>query len=154
MASLTMIYFAPVSNVNPSIEDRFAISEQIAEYAYRWDSKDAVAFSKLFAADASMDWVIGGQVEERRVVGRDAIFSYAQTSFKERIGKKQSRHHFSNLVFKELSANEAVTKHMVLVTHLSPGQMPKVITNGYYRTEWKRINGQWLITRRTLFVDR
>lgn len=154
VAALTTIYLARVSDVNPSIEDRLDISELVAEYAYRWDSKDAVAFSELFAPNASMDWVIAGQVEKRRAVGRDAIFSYAQTAFKERIGEKQSRHHFSNLVFKELDSETAVTKHMVLVTHLTSGQAPKVITSGYYRIEWKRIDNRWLITRRTLFVDK
>ena len=78
------MYFACASKVNPSLEDRLAISELVAEYAYRWDSKDAAAFSKLFAADASMDWVIAGQVEEQRAIGREAIFSYAQASFRER----------------------------------------------------------------------
>ena len=101
-----------------------------------------------------MDWVIAGKAEERRIEGRDAIIAYAQFAFGERIGEKQSRHHFSNLVFKELSTNHAVTEHMVLVTHISEGQPPEMVNTGYYRIEWKQIDKEWLITRRTLFVDR
>ena len=151
---LGTFHFAEGGHEHPSLEDRFAISEMIAEYAYRWDRKDAIAFSELFAPNASMDWVIAGKVEERRVEGRDAIIAYAQFAFGERIGEKQSRHHFSNLIFKELSSNHAVTEHMVLVTHISEGQPPEMVNTGSYRIEWKQIDEEWLITRRTLFVDR
>ena len=31
-----------------SIEDRLLIAEQLTQYSYRWDGKDAVGFSELF----------------------------------------------------------------------------------------------------------
>ena len=152
--SLMTIHLANAQDTNELVEDRFAISELVADYAYRWDRKDAVSFSKLFAPNASIDWVIGGKKVEQQVVGRDSIVLYARKAFAERIGEKRSRHHFSNLVFKELSSDKSTTEHMVLVTHLSPGETAELVTTGYYTIEWEKMDSQWNIAKRTLYVDR
>ena len=136
------------------LADRIEIGERIAEYAYRWDRKDAPAFAELFAPEGFLDWAIGGEVAERRVTGRAAITAYARKAFEERLAGKQTRHHFSNLVFRELGETRAVTEHVVLVTHGSNGQPPVPTATGYYRIEWEKQVGEWLMARRTLFLDR
>lgn len=140
--------------VSTDYEDRQAIGTQLAEYAYRWDRKDAEAFTELFAEDGGIDWVLGGEPAERSLVGRPTILAYARNAHAERIGERQSRHHFTSLVFRELSADRAVTENMMLVTHQPPGGTLEVMSSGYYRIAWTKIDGEWLIAQRTLYVDR
>lgn len=135
-------------------DDRWAISDALAEYAYRWDAKDAASFAELFTDDAVIDWVLGGEPVEQTVQGRADIEAYARQAHDDRIGEKQSRHHFSNLVFRELSADTAVTDNTLLVTHQPPGGTIEVKSSGVYRIGWAKVDGDWLISRRTLHVDR
>lgn len=137
-----------------SAEDRHAISDALAEYAYRWDRKDAAGFADLFTDDASMVWVLGGTPVDETVQGRADIEAYAARAHAERIGNRQSRHFFSNVIVRELGATTATTENMLLVTHQAPGEQPLVKTTGTYRIEWARVDERWLIAERTLYVDR
>ena len=83
-----------------AIEDKLAIAEQLASYSYRWDAKDAEGFSDLFADDGVMERCRADElVKTSRVTGRQAIFDYAKRSYEGRLADRQSRHHFSALVF-------------------------------------------------------
>lgn len=137
-----------------STDDRLAISEALAEYAYRWDRKDAAGVAALFTDDGSMDWVLGGDAVAQTVQGRAEIEAYARAAHEGRIGENQSRHHFSNLVVRELTADRATSDNMLLVTHQPPGGSIVVKSSGWYRIEWEKVDGRWLIARRTLHVDR
>lgn len=137
-----------------SVDDRWAISDTLAEYAYRWDAKDAAGFARLFTDDAAIDWVLGGEPVGQTVRGRADIEAYARQAHGDRIGEKQSRHHFSNLAFRELGTDTAVTDNTLLVTHQPPGGTIEVKSSGVYRITWAKIDGDWLISRRTLHVDR
>ncbi|MEM8705038.1 MAG: nuclear transport factor 2 family protein [Actinomycetota bacterium] len=137
-----------------SSDDRHAISDALADYAYRWDAKDAASFAELFTDDAEIDWVIGGEPVDRTVMGRADIEAYARQAHSDRIGDKQSRHHFTNLVFRALDGDTAVTENMLLVTHQAPGEPLEVKSTGVYRIDWAKVDGHWLIARRTLHVDR
>lgn len=156
--ALALCAFAigPVSGSDglSGIADRQAITQQIAEYAYRWDKKDASAFAELFTQSGTIDWVIGGKPEATSVVGKKNIEAYAKKAYKERLAGKQSRHHFTNIMFMEISSDRAVTKHMMFVTHHTPGSSPENVATGYYRTVWTKTDDEWLIDRRTLYLDR
>lgn len=144
----------PAAEQNSAIVARIEIAERLAEYAYRWDSKNADEFIALFSEGAVFNWVIGGTPESRTLEGRTQIKAYAEQAFAERIGEKQSRHHFSNLTFRALESHRAVTENLVLVTHQHSGQPPANVASGYYRIIWIKRDDQWLIAERTLHVDR
>lgn len=134
---------------------RAAIADQIARYAQFWDRKDAEAFTQLFAEDGIMEWYFGGvRNAQGPVQGRSAIQQYAISAYEGRLAGRQSRHHFSNIVFEELGANKAVTQHTFIVTHHVSGEQPIVRSTGYYRIEWRNLDDRWLIAKRELFVDR
>ena len=137
-----------------AMEDRQAISDALAEYAYRWDRKDSAAFADLFTEDAVIDWVLGGEPVDQRVEGRSEILGYARRAHEERIGDRQSRHHFTNLIVRELGPDSAVSENMLLVTHQPPGGPIEVKSSGWYRIVWAKVGGRWLIANRTLHVDR
>ena len=97
----------------------------------------------------------GTLVTGSRVVGRQAILEYARTSHQGRLADRQTRHHFSALVFLELTADSAVTENMALITHQPIGQSAAHITaSGIYRNIWRKTAGGWRIAARVLFNDR
>ena len=139
-----------------SIEDRLAIAEQLAQYAYRWDAKDAEGFAELFTEDGVMERRRGDAVVPgSRVEGRRAIRDYARTSHQGRLADRQSRHHMSALVFLELSTDSAITENMALITHQPEGDdVPFISGSGIYRNTWKKTAQGWKIAERVLFSDR
>ena len=139
-----------------SIEDRLAIADQLTQYSYRWDSKDSEGFADLFTKDGVMERRRGDQaVSGSRVVGYQAIVEYARTSHSGRLADRQTRHHFSGLVFFELSANSAVTENMALITHqTAEDRVPFISASGIYRNRWRKTEQGWKIAERVLFSDR
>lgn len=139
-----------------SIEDRLAIAEQLAQYSYRWDSKDADGFADLFTEDGVMERRRGDAlVTGSRVEGRPAIRDYARTSHRGRLADRQTRHHMSALVFLELSTDVAITESMALITHQTEGDSaPFISGSGIYRNTWKKTTRGWKIAKRVLFTDR
>ncbi len=161
-AALTLLVAAalPVSNAAAqdlgSIEARLTIADQLTQYSYRWDSKDSEGFANLFTEDGVMERRREGQVVRgSRVEGRQAIFDYAKTSHQGRLADRQTRHHFSGLVFLELSADAAVTQNMALITHqTADDNAPFIASSGIYRNTWRKTSQGWKIAERVLFTDR
>jgi hypothetical protein len=138
------------------LQARLEIAEQLAQYSYRWDSKDSAGFADLFTADGAMDRHRGGEpVNGARVVGYQAILDYARTSHQGRLADRQTRHHFSALVFLELTSDHAVTENMALITHQTADDNAAFISaSGIYRNTWKKTPDGWRIAERVLFTDR
>jgi len=139
-----------------SIEDRLLIAEQLAQYSYRWDAKDSAGFADLFTEDGVMERRRGGAVlSGSQVVGRQAILDYATTSHQGRLADRQTRHHFSALVFLELATDSAITENMALITHQTATDRAAFISaSGIYRNTWKKTAQGWKIAKRVLFTDR
>ncbi len=137
------------------IQDRLVISEMLAQYSYRWDSKDSSGFADLFTLDAVMErWREGTLVESSRVVGKEAIHQYAKLSHEGRLADRQTRHHFSGLVFLELTSQTAVTENMALITHqIAEAQAAFIASSGIYRNSWVKTADGWRIRKRVLFTD-
>ncbi len=138
-----------------TVASRLAIADQLAQYSYRWDGKDASAFAELFTTDAVMErWRDGRLVEGSRISGRPAILEYARQSHQGRLADRQTRHHFSGLVFLELSANLAVTENMALITHQTAAdRVARISSSGIYRNSWVKTPAGWLISKRILLTD-
>jgi len=138
-----------------TLEDRVQISEQVARYAQLWDRKDAGAFSQLFTEDGVLEWHFVDATEQPPLLtGRDNILQYARQAHAGRLAGRQSRHHFSGLIFESLSEDSALTEHMFMVTHVLPDKPPIVRSTGIYQIEWRKTEDQWLMAHRKLFVDR
>ncbi len=137
------------------LNDRAAISEALTHYAYRWDSKDSDSFASLFTEDAVMErWRAGSLIEGSRLQGRAAILAYAEDSHAGRLADRQTRHHFSNLLFLELSDSNAITENMALITHQTAGdEVARLSSSGIYRITWERSGSDWKIAKRILFTD-
>ena len=137
------------------LEDRVLIGEMLAQYSYRWDSKDSAGFARLFTEDGAMErWVSGARVDGSVVRGRTNIYEYARRSHLGRLADRQTRHHFSALVFTELTENHAVTENMALITHQTAGNPPAIASSGIYRITWRKTDQGWRMVQRALFTDR
>ena len=160
MLTLLVLYCASWSEIVAqevgAAEDKLAIAEQLAQYSYRWDSKDADGFAALFTEAGIMErWRSGALVRGSRVEGRQAILEYASASHHGRLADRQTRHHMSALVFVELSANAAITENMALITHqTADDRAPFISASGIYRNTWKKTNHGWKLAKRVLFTDR
>ena len=139
-----------------ALQARADINAQLAQYSYRWDSKDAVGFAALFTEDAVMERRRHGTlVPGSRVVGRQAILDYARGSHQGRLADRQTRHHMSGLVFLELTPERAVTENMALITHQrAEDRAPFISSSGIYRNTWRKADTGWRIAERVLFSDR
>ena len=137
------------------LSNRMAIAEALTQYPYRWDSKSTHSFADLFTEDAVMErWQRGALIEGSRLQGKAAIFEYAEDAHTGRLADRQTRHHFSNLVFLELSDGNAVTENMALITHqTAQDAVARISSSGIYRISWEKSAGEWKIAERILFVD-
>ncbi len=138
------------------IADRLAITDVLTQYSYRWDGKDATGFASLFTEDAIIErWVSGKLAEGSRLEGRQAIFEYARQSHEGRLADRQTRHHFSGIVFLELGDDRAITENMALITHQTANDRAATISSsGIYRIDWRKTDGEWLMSKRVLKTDR
>jgi hypothetical protein len=136
-------------------ENRLQIMDALAQYSYRWDGKDSVGFANLFTDDAVIERQLEGKlVEGSRLQGKAAILDYAQRSHQGRLADRQTRHHFSAIVFLELSNEHAVTENMALITHqTADSNAPFIRSSGIYRISWRNTPQGWQMTHRTLFSD-
>ncbi len=137
------------------LANKVAIGESLAQYPYRWDAKSSESFVELFIEDAVMErWRAGSLIEGSRLQGKAAILEYAENAHTGRLADRQTRHHFSNLVFLELSDRIAVTENMALITHqTAEDPVARVASSGIYRISWERSGSEWKIAKRILFVD-
>lgn len=152
---LITVGLAVGAEADPQLQDRVLIGEMLAQYSYRWDGKDSAGFAALFTEDGEMErWVSGARVDGSVVAGRASIFEYARRSHLGRLADRQTRHHFSGLVFKELAENHAVTENMALITHQTVGNLPAIASSGIYRITWRKTGQGWRMAQRILFTDR
>ena len=138
------------------ISNRLAITDVLTQYSYRWDGKDSLGFSRLFTENAVLErWFHGEYIDGSRLEGREAIFRYAKESHEGRLADRQSRHHFSGIVFLELNTTTAITENMALITHQTENDTTAIIrSSGIYRNTWRKTSEGWRISERILMTDR
>ena len=135
--------------------NRTAIIDVLTQYSYRWDSKDSAGFAELFTEDGVLERSINGvTVNRSKIEGKEAIYNYAKTSHEGRLADTESRHHFSGVVFLELTETSALTENMALITHQTDeSAAPYIRSSGYYLNTWQKTRNGWRIRKRVLKVD-
>jgi uncharacterized protein (TIGR02246 family) len=138
-----------------SLEDKLAIQEVIAQYAYTYDAQDAEGFAALFTEDAVWERFASGATRpEIRLESRAAIRAWAAQRLQERLGRFTSRHHQSGILFDELTSESARTRTMVLVTHQGVTEAaPRPTASGMYHDQWRKTQEGWRFVQRTVRLD-
>ncbi len=136
-------------------EDRLAIQDVVAQYAYTYDAQDAEGFAALFTEDAVWEaFASGAAAPEIRLESRAAIHTWIARRLHKRIGIFTSRHYQSGLLFESLAAETARTRTMVLVTHQSVTEAaPRPTLSGVYYDQWRKTPEGWRLTHRVLCYD-
>ena len=136
--------------------NREAIKDMLTQYSYRWDGKDSAGFADLFTEDGVMErWVNGEKDAAATVNGKNAILNYAKNSHEGRLADRLSRHHFSGIVFIELSETNAITENMALITHQTENDSTAfIVSSGFYLNSWRKTENGWLISKRVLKTDK
>jgi ketosteroid isomerase-like protein len=126
--------------------DRTAIEEKLLyAYAYAYDSKDCASWAKLFTADAVLN--LGGGM---KATGREALLQGCLKRQESVVGDIKTRHYMTNIVFDQLTAQQAKTRTYVVITWQKPGDMtPNVQLALVYRDVIvKQADGRWLFKER------
>jgi uncharacterized protein (TIGR02246 family) len=138
-----------------SLEDKLAIQEVIAQYAYTYDAQDAEGFAALFTEDAVWELFVPDATQpEIHLASREAIRVWAAQRLHERRGQFTSRHYQSGILFDTLTSTSATTRTMVLVTHQGATEAaPRPTASGVYHDQWRKTPEGWRFAHRRLYRD-
>ena len=146
-----------------SADERLAIMEVVARYAYAWDAKDAAAYAACFTEDAEFEvYTRGREAPAFRQEGRDAIEGWARGMHSGELEgmrapdpRERTRHAPGGVIFDALAGDTAQTRAMLFETRVSGGRstaIPQI--SGVYSDEWRRTPDGWRLSRRVLHMDR
>ena len=138
-----------------SIEDKLAIQEALARYAYLFENRDLEALEQLVTDDAVSEIVATGATSpELRIESRAAIRDSLAAVF-QRLGvRTKYRFFLTNPLFETLTAESAHTRTMVMVTRQGTNDTsPHLLLTGMYDDQWRKTPGGWQLARRTLRHD-
>ena len=138
------------------IEEKLAIQEMIAQYAFTYDSNDADGFAQIFAEDGVFEVFTPGKTNpDVRLQSRPEIYEWAAQRLQERRGRFTSRHYQSGVCFDALTTEEAHLRVMVLVTRQQiTDSAPYVHMTGMYHDVWRKTSDGWRLAHRAAYADR
>ncbi|MGW1532890.1 nuclear transport factor 2 family protein [Streptomyces aureus] len=127
-----------------------ACERLVLELVRRLDLGEPGTVCDLFTADGVWQW----PDDERRIVGRDALRAY----FGSRPADRLSRRMCSNILV-TLDSPDTATATTYFVTYRVDGHTegtlvptPLPANAGHYEDTFRRVDGEWLIASRTLFL--
>lgn len=123
-------------------EDRFAVEDLLARYAWVLDTGDYETYSSLYTPDGVFAAVGGGEHK-----GRDALREFAR----EQIGQttRGNRHHNTQVLFEE--TGEDWCRLRSYSTHIyqpEPGGPGVIRRQGWYRDLCVKVDGEWYFAER------
>jgi hypothetical protein len=136
--------------------DRFLISELQSRYALAHDLTDPALYAAVFTADAELYGA--GRLLAK---GRDALHAIGVNDRKRfNAGAKDGersfgalRHVITNSVV-ELGGDGAATGVCYVLTVVNrPERGPEILSVGRYEDEYRKVDGAWLIAKRTIVMD-
>ena len=136
--------------------DRSQIEDLQARYMFALDWQDPEAYASTFTEDGQLDWA-GGVAK-----GRDAIREEVRgmrTNFDNRdaedapLRPARLRHFITNVVVK-IDGDTAVGRaYWFEFYNRNPERLGHGSAYGHYEDELKKVNGQWLFTKRKIFNE-
>jgi hypothetical protein len=136
-----------------TVEDRLALLDLIAEYAYRWDSRDADGWSDLFIEDAIWEMHDFGSVRTEEVFHtRSALRAVAASAGSERAAT-QPRHHQGSTLITDIGQDTAHARTLFLVTTQRADEaVPRIFLSGVYEDDFVRTAAGWRFAKRVAYT--
>jgi ketosteroid isomerase-like protein len=124
------------------VEDRIALQDVMLKYAAAVDEKDYEGYRALFTEDVH---VIGLTPDDFH--GMEAFFPW----WKDAIDQYDSTQHKFSPMLAEIDGDYARTRNDLQALHYPKGDAETTVTLwGTYKTDMKRVNGEWKICRHEL----
>lgn len=140
----------PAGDVDLDPEERFAIQQTLARYAFALDQQDLVALESVLTEDATWEFTVAGEVDHGPFAGRAVILDFVRGVMDTQTD--QRRHNLVNFVFGSADAGTAVVQTYLMLTS-NAGGTPSVITTGFYTFTLERSESEWRIAKLFLGMD-
>ena len=136
--------------------DRFLINELQSRYALAHDLTDPAMYASVFTEDAEL--YAAGRLLAK---GRQALHAIGVNDRKRfNAGAKEGersfgalRHVITNSVI-ELDGDTTATGVCYVMTVVNrPERGPEILSVGRYEDEYRKVDGAWLIAKRTIVMD-
>ena len=129
-----------------AIEDRFALLDLEADYAYGWDFGSPQEWAEVFAEDGSFEMLPAGNTPHARVLGRAGL-----EAFCSQIRQTWSGLHYMHPPRLKIAGDRADSMIFFEFRHIMQTGMALIrqgVTAGYYRTTYVRTAQGWRIQER------
>jgi 3-phenylpropionate/cinnamic acid dioxygenase small subunit len=127
-----------------TMEDRAALHDLYARYAYAFDGADPEAWSALFTADG-----VFAPPGIDPVVGTEELQSFVELRAK---GLPGMRHLMANVLVEETSEGARGQAYFLCIRLSEDGKF-RLRNSGRYEDEFAREDGSWKIARRTVVAE-
>jgi SnoaL-like domain len=148
-----------------SAEDRFSILELLAQYNWSIDNRlpnAADTWADVFTPDGQFTvWIDpaigvpagadGGVKQSVSVSGRDQLRAYAEKAQQARA--RSGFHYVDNVMISGDGERATLQCYLRSVLAQTDAENERVMGNGYYRDELRKVDGEWKFERRDLFVS-
>jgi SnoaL-like domain len=128
-----------------SVEDRLDLIDMHAQYSWSYDCADSDGAASVFAPDGVLE-AFGTEAAR----GRVAIAAFIKNLLGTEKGAVDWQHNNSHFVFHGSRPNCTVYCYWNLLESSDPPRKYSVRSFGYYKSDCVRVNGSWLITKRSI----
>ncbi len=137
-------------------QDRSEIEDLQARYMFALDWQDAESYAGTFTEDGILDWA-GGIARGREAIKADVRTMRAAFAKKEAADAPRRpsrlRHFITNVVVKVEGDRATGTAYWVEFNNEVRDRWPLLGGYGHYEDELRRVNGQWLFSRRKIYNE-
>lgn len=130
--------------MSSDLADRIAVQDVMLRYAATVDEKDYAGYKALFTEDVQ---VVGMGPNEMH--GIEEYYPW----WKEALDKYDATQHMLSPTYAEIAGDEAKTRTDVQAVHYPNGETEITVTLwATYKTDMRRVDGEWKISRHELVV--
>lgn len=154
---LLLFTAASVSADSSYAEDRARIEDLAARYLFALDFRDAKTYSETFTEDGILDYGTG------EIKGRKAIFDLidgmnqrakdAQAGDASGLRPAKGSHNISNMVIKVEGNTAKMVAYWYHHGNDNPERSSSVTSYGHYEDELRKVNGEWLFSKRKIYNE-
>lgn len=132
---------------------RLAIQQALADYAYRFDARDAAGWSELFTRDGVFEYQPSDPAAQDQAFcwrGRAAIRAWAERRCEDLGPAARFLHHQSTTSFDAVAADAVASRTLLVVTRADHGTAPRISVAGVYHDQWRPTAAGWRLAHRRL----
>lgn len=148
------LLFSASTQAQSYADDRARIIDLQARYIFAQDFNDADAYAAVFAEDGVLDWA-GGEVKGRAAIRKfkaDGVYNLSKNA-ENAAWPATTRHFITNQVVNINGDTAEAWTYWFQANDNGADRKPVYGLFGHYEDQLKRINGEWLFTRRAIYNE-